>query len=382
MTSLIIGSALLTVVTIGILLLPLVRKRRSSIEPRARFDMRVYRDQLAEVDRDAGRGLLGAKEAEAARVEVKRRILAATAETGELRREVVAEGRGMASLAAAIVLMVPAAAVSLYVVLGTPRAPDQPLAERRSDLATAAVGGEQQLGSLEEVAAHLAKKLESRPNSAEGWFLLGRAYLTLNRLPDAVAALRRAGELAPDQPEVAGAYAEALIAEADGQVGDAAREALRKVLTLDPSSPQARFLLALDRAQQGDLPGAVRGWTDLIAIAPTDAPWLPMVRQHLAKATEQAGIDPAAVRPSAEARALAPTPVPGPSAADVAAARELSPQQRDDMVRGMVARLSARLKDNPNDLDGWRRLARAYQVLGEADKAREAQARLDALERR
>ncbi len=103
-------------------------------------------------------------------------MLAATAETGELRREVVAEDRGMASLAAAIVLMVPAAAVSLYVVLGAPRTPDQPLAERRSDLATAAVGDEQQLGSLEEVAAHLAKKLESRPDSAEGWFLLGRAY--------------------------------------------------------------------------------------------------------------------------------------------------------------------------------------------------------------
>ena len=88
------GAAVLTVVTIGLLLLPLVRKRQSPTETRSRFDMRVYRDQLAEVDRDAARGLLGAEEAEAARVEVKRRMLAATAETGEIRREVVAEGRG------------------------------------------------------------------------------------------------------------------------------------------------------------------------------------------------------------------------------------------------------------------------------------------------
>ncbi len=273
MISLIIGAALLTVVTIGLLLLPLVRKRRSPTETRSRFDMRVYRDQLAEVDRDAARGLLGAEEAEAARVEVKRRMLAAV-EADEPRRNAAPNGRGIAELAGAIVLIVPAAAVSLYLALGAPHNPDQPLAQRRSDLATTAVGDEQQLGSLEEVAAQLAKKLESRPDSAEGWFLLGRAYMTLNRFQDAVTALRRASDLAPDQPEVAGAFAEALIAEAGGQVGSAAREALQKLLALDPTSAQARFLLALDRAQQGDLRGAVQGWVDLVAIAPADAGWL------------------------------------------------------------------------------------------------------------
>ena len=165
----------------------------------------------------------GAEEAEAARVEVKRRMLAAVAEAEEPRRNAAPNRRGSAELAGAIVLIVPAAAVSLYLALGAPLTPDQPLAERRSDLATTAVGDEQQLGSLEEVAAQLAKKLESRPDSAEGWFLLGRAYMTLNRIQDAVAALGRARDLAPDQPEVAGAYAEALIAEAGGQVGSAAR---------------------------------------------------------------------------------------------------------------------------------------------------------------
>lgn len=385
MTSLILGAALLTLVTLGFLLLPLVRKPRSTIETRARFDMRVYRDQLAEVDRDAARGLLGAEEAEAARVEVKRRMLTATLDDGEPRAKVAAPGRGMAGLAAAIVLVVPAAAVSLYLALGTPGTPDQPLAERGSDLATTADGGEQQLGSLEEVAAQLAKKLESRPDSAEGWFLLGRAYMTLNRFPDAVAGLRRAVELAPDQPEVAGAFAEALIAENDGQINEAARKALNRVVTLDTTNPQARFLLALDRAQQGDLPAAIQGWADLIAIAPADATWLPMVRQHLAKAAEQADIDPATVQPSPEARSLAASMArraPAPSPADVDLAEGLSPEQRAEMVRGMVDRLAARLNDNPDDLEGWRRLARAYQVLGEAEKARNAQARVDALERR
>lgn len=382
MTSLILGAAVLTVVTIGLLLLPLVRKRQSPTETRSRFDMRVYRDQLAEVDRDAARGLLGAEEAEAARIEVKRRMLAAVAEAEEPRRNAAPNRRGSAELAGAIVLIVPAAAVSLYLALGAPLTPDQPLAERRSDLATTAVGDEQQLGSLEEVAAQLAKKLESRPDSAEGWFLLGRAYMTLNRTQDAVAALGRARDLAPDQPEVAGAYAEALIAEAGGQVSSAARQALQKVLALDPMSAQARFLLALDRAQQGDLRGAVQGWVDLVAIAPADAAWLSMVHQHLEKAAAQAGIDPATVQPSPEARALIAAPEPGPGAADVAAAREMNTEQRAQMIRGMVDRLATRLRDKPDDLEGWRRLTRAYQVLGEAEKARDAQARVDALERR
>jgi cytochrome c-type biogenesis protein CcmH len=346
--SLILAAALLTGVTLGLLLLPLVRKPRSNSDPRAEFDLRVYRDQLTEVDRDARRGLLRGDEA-------------------------------AAGVLAAIVLGLPIVATLLYAALGAPHTADRPLAERRSELAAASIGGEQQADSLDQVAAQLAKKLETSPDNAEGWFLLGHAYVTLSRYQEAVGALRRARDLAPDRPQVANAFAEALIAEAGGQVGDEARETLQKALLLDPRNPQARFLLALERAQQGDLREAVQGWTDLIAIAPPGATWLPVVHQHLEQAARQAGIDPATVFPSAEARALVATSEAGPAAA---AARELSPQQRSTMIENMVDRLAARLRENPDDLEGWRRLVRAYQVLGEADKARDAQARVDALERR
>jgi cytochrome c-type biogenesis protein CcmH len=233
--------------------------------------------------------------------------------------------------------------------------------------------------------AQLAKKMEGRPDDVRGWLLLGRAYMTLDRFPDAVGALRRAWQLAPDQPDVAGALAEARIAAAGGRVDDEARAALQRVLASDPTSPQARFLLALDRAQQGDLRAAVQGWADLLAVSPTDAPWLPVVREHLQRAAQQAGIDPAAIQPSSEARELAAqsvAPAPGPSAEDVVAASDMIPEERAQMIRGMVERLAGRLHDNPDDLEGWRRLARAYQVLGEPDKVREAQAQIDALERR
>jgi cytochrome c-type biogenesis protein CcmH len=382
--SLAAAAVLTTVVTLGLLLLPLVLRRGRAAGTRAHFDLRVYRDQLGEVDRDARRGLLGREEAEAARAEVKRRMLAAAAtlEANEAHDATPARP-GTARAAAVIALVVPTAATLLYLTLGAPGTPDRPLAERGAEQ-TAAIEHDEQAGSLEQVVAQLAKKLESRPDDAAGWFLLGRAYMTLDRYRDAGDAFRRARQLAPDRPDVAGAFAEARIAAGGGRVDDEARAALRSVLELDPTSPQARFLLALDRAQQGDLRAAAQGWADLVALSPADAAWLPTTREHLQQAARRAGIDPATIQPSAEARALAATvaATPTPSAADAAAAEETSSEERTRMVRGMVERLAARLRDNPGDLDGWRRLARAYRVLGDTEKATDAQAKIDALERR
>jgi len=400
MTAWIVSAAGLTALTLALLLWPLLKRRTGpSGGNRAQFALRVYRDQLAEVERDVERGVLRPDQAEAARTEVKRRMLAAAYETA---LDAAAASHGPASsptavprrspaLAVLMIVLLPAVAGLLYLRLGAPRSPDRPLAERQAagDLANRA-GGD--AGSLEEAIQQLAKRLETNPGDAGGWFLLGRAHMSLGRYPEAAAALGRASALAPDQPDVAGTYAEALIASEDGRIGEEARGVLQRVLALDPSSPLARFLLALDRANQGDLRGAMQGWTDLLTIAPPAAPWLAMVRDQLNQAAVRSGIDPRAIQPSAEAKALAARAAeaerqpqsagPGPSAEDMAAARQMTPEQREQMVRGMVDRLAARLRENPDDLDGWRRLARAYDVLGEPEKAAEARARIAALERR
>jgi cytochrome c-type biogenesis protein CcmH len=91
-----------------------------------------------------------------------------------------------------------------------------------------------------------------------------------------------------------------------------------------------------------------------------------MVRQRIADTAKAAGL-PALSSPAAPAS-------PGPSADDVAAAAQLSPEQRDQMVRGMVERLATRLKEAPDDLQGWLRLGRAYEVLKEPEKAADAYA--------
>lgn len=400
-TLFVVTALILCLGTVTLLLLPLLRSSRREMPGRAAFDVRLYKDQLAEVDRDAARGLLAPAEAEAARTEVKRRLLTAADAAGRPAAS-AAPGHRRWPLALALAALLPAAAALLYIELGAPDIPDQPIAERRMREMLAGGTTAEQAASLEQATQQLEKRLETRPNELGAWFLLGRSYLSLQRFPDAVRALARARALAPEDADVVGAYAEAALAAAGGQVDATSREALTKLLALDPASPKARFLLALDRAQQGDLPAAMQGWVDLLAISAPEAPWLPMVHEYLAQAGAQSGVDPATLQPSPEALALATaqrqaapgdgagpggTPAPeaggaGPNAADVAAAREMSPQDRAQMIRGMVDRLAARLQENPDDIDGWRRLARAWEVLGEPEKAAEARARVAALEQR
>jgi cytochrome c-type biogenesis protein CcmH len=135
-----------------------------------------------------------------------------------------------------------------------------------------------------------------------------------------------------------------------------AKESFDRALKLDPQAFKARYFLGLSAEQDGRREDAAKIWRALIEGAPPGAQWLGFVRESLMR------VDPSA------ASAISP----GPSAADVAAANEMSPEQRNDMVRGMVARLAERLKQEGSDIDGWARLLRAYMVLGEPDKARAA----------
>jgi cytochrome c-type biogenesis protein CcmH len=238
---------------------------------------------------------------------------------------------------------------------------------------------------METAVASLAERLQANPDDADGWILLGRSYVTMESYPEAAEAFRRALQLKGAEPDLAAAYGEALVAASGGEVTPNARQAFQIAFDAAPDNPKGRYYLALHMAQQGDLNGALRGWVDLAAIAPADAPWLPIVREQITRAAAELGVDPTTVEPSAEARAAeARAPAgeaapPGPTRADMEAAAGMSAEDRGQMIRSMVERLAARLEDQPDDREGWLRLARAYQVLGEPDKARDALARAEAL---
>jgi cytochrome c-type biogenesis protein CcmH len=314
-------------------------------------DLLVYKDQLQEIDRDRANGLIGESEAEAARLEVSRRLLAAAntstitiapAETG-LR---VVKRRRTAIVIAAVVLSL--GAPGLYVALGSPNIPDEPAFAR-----VKTPEGQQSIaGLVSQVEARLARN----PNDGMGWEVIAPVYLRLGRFDDAVQARKKSLQLNGESATRQADLGEAEAAAADGIVTADAHAAFERAVTLDPHESKARYFLGLAAEQDGRAQDAAAIWRSLLADAPSGAPWASFVREALARVTG------------------APPTEAGPSASDVAAAANMSEQARRDMISGMVARLADRLRDNGADVEGWLRLVRAYTVLGDRDKAKSAAA--------
>ncbi len=360
--------AVLALIAAAALLLPFLR-RSSSGATRADYDVEIYRDQLAEIERDLSRNLIGESEARAARTEIARRALAADAERASTSAAAPA-ARTIPTAILALAVIVPLGALLIYLDVGSPRLPGQPLAARHDTNPTEAARQDQAL------VTQLAERMKERPDDVQGWLLLARSYATLGRHDDAVTAWRNVRRLAPEAPEHLGPFAEALVQAAGGSVTPEALSLFQAATKTDGNDPRPRFYIGLARAQAGDSRGALQAWIDLVTISPPDAPWLVTVRGQIQRVAAQAGIDPASIAPSAEASAQAAReaggPPPGPTADMIA---RLPPGEQQQMIRGMVESLAARLEAEPNDVEGWRRLGRARRVLGETDKAIEAYAK-------
>ena len=348
--------ALMTAAAILAVLWPL--SRRNPLPSGS--DLAVYRDQLDEIARDRAAGLIGAPEAEAARIEVSRRLLAAADAAPTAKPAAGARFRRRAAALAALIFL-PLGAGSLYLALGSPDLPDQPQAARRDDGA-----GER---SLAELVQRVEQHLEQNPDDGRGWEVLGPVYMRLGRYDDAVQARRNALRLLGPSAERETDLGEALSAAANGIVTAEAREAFDRSLALEPDGVRARYFIGLAAEQDGHPDKAAATWRALLDRAPPGAAWAEFVRESLARVDPKAA-EEAAAKEAAEANSAAPQP--GPSAAEMQAAAGMTAEQRETMVRGMVARLAERLKQDGSDLDGWLRLLRAYMVLGDHDQARAA----------
>jgi cytochrome c-type biogenesis protein CcmH len=363
-----LGLLLFTLGAIAAIIVPLLRRGPAPAPPRAAFDRAVYRDQLDEIARDVARGTLDADQANAARLEIERRLLATDGpDEATLTRRPI---RGTTAIALAA--SVAAGSIALYLALGSPWLGDEPLVARHDTGASPHAPGD-----LAASVDALAARLKEAPNDAKGWLLLARSQATLQRWQDSAASYQRAMALT-DSPEASAGFGEMLVMAADGIVTPAARSAFAAALARDPGNAASRFYLALGDAQDGKASEAIAAWAKLVQQAPPDAPWLPLVRQRIVETARTAGIapPPEATPPAGPAGVATGG---SPSAADVEAVQAMSPAERQAMIRGMVDRLAARLDANPDDAEGWQRLARAYAVLGETAKAEAAAARAAAL---
>lgn len=382
-----IALALLTAAVLLLLVLPLLRRPRGPVEQSA-YDLAVYKDQLSEVDRDRARGLLTDDQAEAARLEIQRRILAAAPDAPGQKGRHKATGttkggtgqpvsRTARVAALASVVVVPAGAIAMYLALGAPGYPDQPHAARMAARAGLDTTQAQEMVTLTE---QLAARLEKEPDNAEGWAMLGRSWSTLGRYEQAVKAFEQAVRRGVSDAATWAALGEALVAVNQGEVTRPAQAAFTNTLRKDRDDPRARYYLGLARMQQGDAKGALAVWRDLEQSSPPDAPWVPMIKDAIRQVATQAGIPPisvAAIHPLDLADAPAPDAAAEMRAQADAARAATGAGFSDDerqMIEGMVEGLAERLKESPDDVDGWMRLGQSYVVLRKPAEAADAYA--------
>ena len=342
-------AAILTLGASLAVLLPLTRGGKGA-STSSDHDLEVYRDQLAELERDAARGLIQPAEAEEARAEIARRILR-LGNVGQVDQPGARQASRAARLVAtSAVLVVPLLSWGLYSQLGSPDLPSQPLAERLAKNPADS--------SVDELVARAEAHLAANPSDGRGWDVLAPIYLRLQRFSDAVTAYRNAIRLDGDTAAREAGLGEAIANAAGGIVSADAQSAFEQALKLDPANQKAAFYLAMALAQEGRLAEATAAWQKMLGLLPPDSPWRGAVQQALAEAANR----------SVESG----EPAKGPDAAAVDAASSMAPQDRQAMIDTMVAGLDEKLRQNPRDTEGWMRLIRSYVVLGKADQARDA----------
>jgi cytochrome c-type biogenesis protein CcmH len=351
-------AASLILVALAILLRPLVWRAGADVR-RDEPAVTMFRRQLSEVDADMGQGRLAPDEAAAARTEITRRMLA-EADKERRQEDLVAATSSELSwrvgAAVGIAGLIPAATLAIYFAVGTPAAIGP------SVIASAAgVTAPHDMSDLAAAADQLKTRLERDGDHPDGWALLGRTLATLGRFTEAQNAFAHAITLRPDEPRLHAELGEILVLAAQGTITPAAEAEFAK----SGDDPRARYYRAEAALQRGDVAAAKSALQALLADAPPEAPWRKVVEARLAE------IAPGRNSPGAK------TDI-GPTQQDVAAAQSMSPEDRQAMIRGMVERLAARLAKNPDDQEGWARLAHAYDVLGETEKAQAARAQAEA----
>jgi cytochrome c-type biogenesis protein CcmH len=337
--------ALMTAAAVFAVLWPLGRRAQSDT---GGSEAVVYKDQLAEVERDRTTGLIGLSEAAAARVEIGRRLIAATDAESEMPALSNLTLRRAISVLALAGL--PLVAVTMYLMLGSPQLPDFPLAERaRQPVASA---------SLDNLVAQVEAHLDKNPTDGRGWQVLAPVLVKLGRFEDAARAFRNAITYSGESADRRADLGEAIAGAANGVVTAEAKAEFERAVALSAEEVKAQYFLGLAAEQDGRPADAAAAWRAMLAHAAADAPWRPLVQSALARVSG-AGLGLGSVAPAL-------------SDANMAAAKGMAENDRNAMIGGMVDRLATRLKQNGDDVEGWLRLVRAYMVLGDTGKARAA----------
>ncbi len=360
-----IWSAILLVAVLVALIVPFLRRPRKALA-RAEYDLAIYKDQLRELEEDEASGMISGAEAEAARNEIARRILAADAARKKAEQELKAkEGNAEKVIAmAAALILVPALAFGLYLEKGRPGMPDMPIAERMRLAA--------EHNDINALVKRVEDRLAKKPDDIQGWLVLAPVYARMGKYDKAVNAWKNVIRLSekPD-PDFYNSLGEALVYANRGRVVPEAKQAFEKALKLAPDNPMSRYFLAQAKLQSGNKDEALADLKGLLKDLPANFAGRPLIERQIAR-LEGRALPPAAMMQGGAGGSASG----GPSAAQIRERMKrmanMSPEERQQMIRNMVEGLERKLQSDPNNLPGWLRLIRARSVLGDKDRAQQA----------
>ena len=382
----------LTLICVILIIWPLL-KQREVLETNVDYNLKVYKDQLTEVDKDFQLGRVDPTELDAIKTEIQRRILTENVEANQKKQPKNLAPTTYVIFTLVASFLVPSAAIGIYANFGSPGYPDIPLS-KRADLPTLKIAAEttvekkkpnEEHAGIDDMITNLRAKLKVYPNDLQNWELLGRTLLIRKQYEEASTSLRQAVSIFPSNLELRATYAEALVLAAQGRISREALKQFKLVSKSIPKDPRVRYYLGLADYQQKKIEPALRTWTTLLNETPQNAPWRKMLRSRIDQASKDLGIktsepkqklsanqEPKAPSRNAAKRSILKEGFQGPTPEDIRAARTLSRNDRQEMINNMVEGLAAKLEDNPNDLDGWLRLSRSYKVLGKLEKSEQA----------
>ncbi|QDY70252.1 c-type cytochrome biogenesis protein CcmI [Qingshengfaniella alkalisoli] len=365
------------------LLIAVLIRPRGDVVSRADQDIAIYRDQLKELDREIAEGLVTPESADHTRAEISRRILAADAsrkQSGNAEAPIAATRAAVATTALVVVI----GTAGTYFWLGAPGYGDLPrgmrmeLSQEMRENRPSQSEAEAQIPDHFRINAEpdpehvalverLRNTMSRRPDDPEGWALLAQNEAALGNYRAAYQAQAQLIELLGDDATAAdfSDQAEMLVLAAGGYVSPEAERALSQALERDPHSGPARYFLGLLHQQTGRPDLAFRTWNTLLQSSDPNAPWVASIRSQIEDTAARAGI-----RFQLQDAPATPA-LRGPSSEEMQAAGDMTPEDRQTMIEGMVGGLADRLANNGGTPEEWAQLLRALGILDRQDEAQD-----------
>lgn len=323
-------AAVLVVVVLAGLAWPLLRATAGSADQTAASNLRLLREQLAELDAEQAAGTLDAEQHAVARSELERRVLE---ETRDAETTILARPGRTSAIVLAVAL--PVVAVGLYARLGSPDA---------LELAQAPPHGT--VADVESLVQRLADRMKAQPDDPAGWALLGRAYAGMQRWEPSSQAFAEAVKRSPPDPQLLADYADVLAMVHGQKLAGEPERIVLQALALDPDHLKALALAGSAAFERGDYAGALRHWERAKAVAPADSPFATGLDGSIAEARAASG-GPAAAPPATAAAPPAPATPAASAAAPLRVTVRLAPALAAKLPPGATLYVFARAAEGP-----------------------------------